>query len=168
MLSECYRFPYLNKKIEEINDHLMNMDAIDEDLFSKVMDCENLIIEIESSMMPHIPELDKLYKDIKINNKSLAHLQIINDNEYRTVMNLYLFVKKKYGSVAEKTRGIFDLDFIWNYLPTILQNRILKKINVLYTADIMEIIEFSDEVKSINRVINPFVLSNMLDTFIFE
>lgn len=167
MLSECYRFPYLNKKIEEINDHLMNLDVIDEDLFNKVMDCENLIIEIESSMMPLIPELDKLYKDIKM-NKPLIHSQIINDNEYRTIMDFYLFVKKKYGSLAEAARGIFDLDFIWNYLPTVLQKYILKRIKLLYAADIAEIIDFSDEAKSINRVTNPFILSNMLDTFIFE
>lgn len=157
MISHVKRYPYLNDKISKINKQYTHYFGCN-DLW-----INSLISAIDASGIPLIPEIDEIYKTIRIDHK-----HCIFSSMHPDVKNIFMkkFIEISHNpTYIELGRGIFELDTLWEYVPTNIRSNILHSIKNCSATNLNSIRRVVNQISYYNMMINPFYLDNLLEEF---
>ena len=156
------RFPYLNDKIHKINKFtIKHPNAIPEHMLNTM---NMYIVKSNICNIPKMPELDKLYKNIRIDKQMLIPKRI-NANMDKLMLKAYLDLHSKYHANGY-VENIFALYPIWEYLPRYLQRELKTYFESVLDMTSAELLEFNMDLRDLRMSLNPFVISNELDKLI--
>lgn len=162
LISLSNRFPYLNDKILKINKYtLAHPKVIPEFMLDYV---NTMILKSNLCEIEPMPELDKVYKDIRFNNKLIIPKRI-NDRVEKLILKTYLELNEKYHRNI-LIEHLHDLNAIWEYLPKYLQDGLAEEFEDAMSMLPDDLLEFNLELNDLRVALNPFVISNELDKLI--
>lgn len=161
MLPFCSKFPYLNEKIKDINKSLLKKRYL---LVSdEIIDAINAIDRVNFSEILPIKSLDELYNTVHV-KKEIPELIHMNQTTSNLFMQLFIEIEHKYNYKFTNIQHLFELDTIWEYLPIDIKEMVLSMAMSAFSLNSLDIELLITFMDSINLQVNPFILSNKLDS----